>query len=244
MSTSRPIAIVIDDELDLLKSLVALNGLDIIELGCGKAELARRLVASCPQCRVAALEVDDRQHAENLEHPVTDIAFVRAGAQAIPFETARFDLALMLKSLHHVPLSLMDKAIAVVRRVLKPGGLLYVSEPVFAGDLNEVIRLFHDEEEVRRAACQAIQRAVEAGEWDSVSETTFDMPVVFRDFADFEKRVINATYADHRLDDATRSQTRQRFDKHMRAAGARFVRPMRVNLLRKRRRAARTLPCR
>jgi ubiquinone/menaquinone biosynthesis C-methylase UbiE len=235
MSTATPMPTVLDDELDLLGSLVALNGLEIIELGCGKAELARRLVARCPGCRVAALEVDDRQHAENLEHPAADIAFVRAGAQDLPFEAARFDLALMLKSLHHVPVPLLDTALCEIRRVLKPGGRLYVSEPVFAGDLNEVIRLFHDEQEVRRAAYSAIGRAIEAGDWESIGETNFDMPVTFRDFADFEQRVIHVTFAEHRLDEATRARTRQRFDKHMRADGARFLRPIRVNLLRKRR---------
>jgi len=119
-------------------------------------------------------------------------------------------------------------------RVLKPGGLLYLSEPVFAGDLNEVIRLFHDEQEVRRAAYVAIQRALESGDWESGGETRFDTPVEFRDFADFERRVVNVTFADHRLDEPTRSQVRRRFEAHMGASGAHFMRPMRVNLLRKR----------
>ncbi len=234
MNISPPMPLVVDDELALLQSLVCLRDLEIIELGCGKAELARRLVATCPGCRVAALEVDTRQHAKNLEEPVADIAFVRAGAQEIPFEAGRFDLALMLKSLHHVSPHLLDKAFGEVGRVLKPGGLLYLSEPVFAGDLNEVIRLFHDEQEVRRAAYVAIQRALESGDWESGGETRFDTPVEFRDFADFERRVVNVTFADHRLDEPTRSQVRRRFEAHMGASGAHFMRPMRVNLLRKR----------
>lgn len=235
MNSSQPMSIVVDDELNLLQSLVPLRDLEIIELGCGKAELARRLVAACPGCKVAALEVDERQHAKNLQQPLAALSFARAGAQEIPYESALFDLALMLKSLHHVPVAQMDGALDEVRRVLKPGGLLYVSEPVFAGDLNEIIRLFHDEDEVRRAAYLAIQRAVESSAWQGVSETSFDMPVAFADFADFEQRIVNVTFADHRLDAATREQVRQRFEKHMGADGARFLRPMRANLLRKRR---------
>ncbi len=235
MKSPQPMSIVVDDELNLLQSLVPLRGLEIIELGCGTAELARRLVAACPGCKVAALEVDERQHAKNLQQPLAGLSFARAGAQEIPYESGRFDLALMLKSLHHVPMSQMDGALDEVRRVLKPGGLLYVSEPVFAGDLNEVIRLFHDEQEVRRAAYLAIQRAVESGAWEGVCETSFDMPVAFADFADFEQRIVNVTFVDHRLDAASREQVRQRFEKHMGADGARFMRPMRANLLRKRR---------
>jgi SAM-dependent methyltransferase len=226
---------IVDDELTLLRSLVALRHLDIVELGCGNADLARRLVASGEGCQVTALEVDERQHAKNLAQPAAGIVFERAGAQAIPLDVDRFDLALMLKSLHHVPVELMPQAFSELRRVLKPGGLLYVSEPVFAGELNEVIRLFHDEQAVRRAAYAAIEHAVESGEWEHVVETTFDMPVAFRDFADFEQRIIQVTFADHRLDEATATLVRQRFDQHMGSAGAHFVRPMRVNLLRKKR---------
>lgn len=140
----------------------------------------------------------------------------------------------MLKSLHHVPLPQLDQALAEVHRVLKPGGLLYVSEPVFAGPLNEVMRLFHDEELVRAAALNALQKAVVSGAWQQVGEILFDVPVQFRDFADFEARMMGVTFADHRLDASTLQQVRARFEQHSGADGARFVRPMRVNLLRKR----------
>jgi len=224
---------VVDDELQVLQSFVRLQGLEVLELGCGPAEMARRLVSMGTGCRVSALEVDERQHAKNLERPADGITFVCAGAQAIPFEADRFDLAWMLKSLHHVPLSLMDTALSEIHRVLKPDGLLYVGEPVFAGELNDVMRLFHDEQAVRRAAYEAITRAVDSGRWVSVREITFDMPVAFRDFADFERRMVNVTFLDHRLSEALRQRVRQAFERHMGADGARFLRPMRVNLLRK-----------
>jgi SAM-dependent methyltransferase len=139
----------------------------------------------------------------------------------------------MLKSLHHVPLDQLDRALLEVYRVLRPKGLLYVSEPVFAGDLNEVIRLFHDEEVVRTAAQRALKDAVSSGIWEQVSEIRFETPVHFRDFAEFERRLIGVTYLDHRPDTSTLELVRARFETHMVADGAHFVRPMQVNLLRK-----------
>jgi SAM-dependent methyltransferase len=133
-----------------------------------------------------------------------------------------------------VPLDLLDAALAEVHRVLRPGGLLYVSEPVFAGALNEVMRLFHDEEVVRAAALAALHRAVASGAWEAVSETFFDVPVHYRDFAEFEQRMIGVTYLDHRFDAATLAAVRARFEPHLTADGAHFTRPMRVNLLKKR----------
>jgi SAM-dependent methyltransferase len=225
---------VIADELDLLQSLVGLDQHPrIIELGCGGARLSRKLLGRHPACEVTGLEVDERQHAKNLLKPQQRLHFVQAGAQAIPFDAGQFDLALMLKSLHHVPLDLLDHALAEVHRVLRPQGLLYVSEPVFAGALNEVMRVFHDEEVVRAAALRALRTAIGSGAWEPVSETFFDTPVSYRDFAEFEQRMIGVTFVNHRLDAAVLARVRERFEPNMTADGAHFMRPMRVNLLRK-----------
>ena len=160
----------ISDELDLLQSLVDLDQHPrVIELGCGAAELSRKLLARCSGCDITALEVDERQHAKNLLNQMPRLQFVQAGAQSIPFLAEEFDLALMLKSLHHVPLDQMGQALSEVHRVLRPNGLLYVSEPVFAGALNEVMRLFNDEEQVRAAALRALKAAVFSGAWEQVS---------------------------------------------------------------------------
>jgi len=225
---------VIEDELVLLARLVPLAQASIIELGCGKAELARRLVAQHPGATVLALEVDARQHAKNLQQPTQRIRFVEGGAQAIAAADASFDLALMLKSLHHVPLDQLDRALDETWRVLRPGGLLYVSEPVFAGPLNEVMRVFHDEEVVRAAAYAAVQRAAAGPRWETVDERFFDVPVHYRDFEEFRQRMIGVTFVDHRLDAATLAEVERRFMPHQTADGAHFMRPMRVNLLRKR----------
>jgi ubiquinone/menaquinone biosynthesis C-methylase UbiE len=225
----------VNNELDLLQSLIDLDQHpQIIELGCGAAQLARQLLDRCPACELTGLEVDQRQHAKNLLTPQPRLQFVPAGAQAIPFEATRFDLALMLKSLHHVPLDQLRQALAEVRRVLRPEGLLYISEPVFAGALNEVMRLFNDEEQVRAAALRAVQEAAASAAWEQVAEVFFELPVQFRDFAEFQQRMIDVTYVDHALDAGTLQAVRARFEPHLTADGAHFVRPMRVNLLRRR----------
>lgn len=222
------------DELELLASLVPLDGQRLIELGCGAAGLARRLVDRHPGASVVGLEVDERQHAKNLASDAPPgLSFQAGGAQAIPFPDARFDGALMLKSLHHVPMPLMDPALAEVRRVLVPGGWLYVSEPVYAGALNEVIRLFNDEGEVRAAAQQALDRAIAAGGWRQAEERRFEVPVRFADFAEFERRMVDVTFAERRFDDALRAAVRASFEPHMGPDGAHFARPMHVRLLRR-----------
>lgn len=224
----------VDDELDLLEALLPLDGLDIVELGCGKAALARALLARHPRSRIAGLEVDERQHAKNLTAPQAGLQFVAGGAQAIPFPDASFDLALMLKSLHHVPVMLMTQALAEVAGVLRLGGHLYVSEPVFAGPFNDVIRLFNDEGVVRAAAQRALDEALREGPWETAADHRFTMPVHFADFEDFERRHMHPTFADHRIDEAKRAQVRTAFEPHRGTDGAHFERPMHLRLLRRR----------
>lgn len=222
----------IDDELDLLDELISLSDRDIIELGCGAAQLARALLARHPDSRIIGLEIDERQHAKNLAAPQAGLRFVSGVAEAIPFADKSFDLALMLKSLHHVPVASMAKALTEVARVLRLEGRLYVSEPVYDGAFNEVIRLFNDEGVVRAAAQVAVDAAIETGIWEQVAERRFETPVRFADFSDFEMRLMRPTYAEHHIDDAKRAEVRSAFEPHLGKDGALFQRPMHVRVLR------------
>ncbi len=235
MSNTVPHALpLIDDELDLLASMLPLPGAQLIELGCGAARMAAALVERFPGAHVTGLEVDERQLAKNLAAPtLPGLTFVNAGAQAIPFGDACFDGALMLKSLHHVPTALMAQALAEVARVLKVGGWLYVSEPVYAGPLNEIMRLFNDEGVVRTAAQQALDAALQTGMWRSADERHFEMPVYFADFPTFEQRMMRPTYANHQIDDTLLATVRQRFESYAGPQGLSLRRPMHVRLLRK-----------
>lgn len=227
----------IDNELEVLADLVPLDGQHIIELGCGNARLLRDLLQAHPGSQGLALEVDERQHAKNLAAPQDRLTFASGGAQAINQPDACFDLALMLKSLHHVPMPLMDQALAEAARVLRPGGHLYISEPVYEGALNEIMRLFNDEGVVRAAAQRAVDAALNPAQgparWQAAREVRFMTGVSFRDFADFERRMMRPTFADHQLDDAKVARVRAAFEPHMKPTGVDFVRPMHVRLLRR-----------
>jgi ubiquinone/menaquinone biosynthesis C-methylase UbiE len=233
MDSDRSLDALVNDELDVLADLVPIAGREIIELGCGAAAFARSLLGRHPGCKVVGLEVDERQHAKNLASPQPGLQFVAGGAQSIPFVDESFDLALMLKSLHHVPMPLLAKALGEAARVLRPRGYLYVSEPVYGGRLNELIRLFNDEGHVRAAAQAAVDAALASGMWEQVAERFFEMPVSFRDFDDFERRMMRPTYADHHIDDAKLAEVRAAFTPHLSPDGAHFSRPMHVRLLRR-----------
>lgn len=225
----------IPDELDLLHELVPLGNQAVIELGCGEAKLARALLRRFPDCRVTGLEVDEIQHAKNLASPQAGLAFIAAGAQAIPFPDASFDLVLMLKSLHHVPLELMDQALSEVARVLRPGGCLYSSEPVYGGPLNDIVKIYNEEGEVRAAAQRALDRVLaRGGLFEEAAQRRFAQPVSYRDFDDFAKKMLYNTYSDHQITPALLAKVRAAFEPHCGPGGAHLDRLMHVRLLRRR----------
>lgn len=231
MSASSHIAIV-TDEADFMAQHLPLQGARIVELGCGKAELARSLLEHHKVANVTGFEVDARQHAANVAAPpVRGLRFACGGAERIPLPDSSCDGVMMLKSLHHVPMPLMDQAMGEIARVLVPGGWLYVSEPVYAGEFNELVKRFHDEGKVRAAAYAALKRSAERGVLRWGKEVVFDTPLHFRDYEDFDRRIVQATHSDHALPHDLAQQVREHFQRHMGESGARFVRQMRINFL-------------
>lgn len=221
-------------EREVYEAILPLDRAAILELGCGKADHSRQIAIAHPASTLVAAEVDQIQHERNLaaERP-PNLTFASFGAEAIGLADASVDVVLMFKSLHHVPAAMLDTALAEVRRVLRPGGLAYLSEPLYAGAFNELIRIFNDEAVVRQAAFDAVVRAVRAGTFELVSETFFNVPLHYADFSVFEARHFVVTFAERTVTDAQARQVRAKFDTYRGPDGVRLTQSMRVDLLRK-----------
>lgn len=221
-------------EDEIYENKLSLDGKHILELGCGKAFISRAIASMGKDRTLVATEVDEVQHNKNLE--ITDlnnVRFVLAGGEDIPEDDETFDVVFMFKSLHHVPLDLMDDTLSEIHRVLKPGGLAYISEPVFQGDFNEILRLFHDEEEVRLAAFNAVKKAVDNETLLLKEQIFFNAPRHYDNFEDFENRIIKVTHTNHELSDEHLEKVRDKFSEYATSSGADFVTPIRVDLLQK-----------
>ncbi len=230
MRISDPQAKLVVNEADILDQLLHLEGATVLELGCGKAEKTR--IVAQKAAAVLALEVDEIQLAKNLTITgLPNVRFAHGGAEKIPAADANFDIVLMFKSLHHVPTELMDSVFADIRRVLKPGGVAYISEPVYAGDFNEILKLFHDEKAVREAAFAAEQRAVASGRLALAAQKFFLQPMHFADFGQFDEQVLKVTHTEHNLSAETLEKVRSKFNGHMTREGATFHTPIRVDIL-------------
>lgn len=121
-------------ELDVISRLLHLKGADVLELGCGTAQKTRAIAESIEVNSIIAAEIDPTQHEINLKSTdIPTVTFDTFTAEDIPIEDNRFDVVMMFKSLHHVPMDCLDMAMKEIARVLKPGGYAYISEPCHLG---------------------------------------------------------------------------------------------------------------
>ena len=224
----------LEDEWPILLRTLPLAGARVLELGCGAAQRTRQIAEHGGIDHIVASEVDPVQHAKNLKiGDLANVSFKAFGAEAIEEPDASFDLVLMFKSLHHVPGEHLTGAFREIHRVLKPAGLLYLSEPVFEGAFNDVIRLFHDEQAVRAAAFGATKDAVACGDFTLETELFFRSPLRMQDFSQFEQGVLASTHTEHDVGPELLRRVRERFESNRSEDGYYFEVPNRVDLLRK-----------
>lgn len=239
MMMHRPEAYEIATERVMIERLLPLERARILELGCGAAWITRQFAERFPQSQFIATEVDELQHEKNLTQPYLDnLTFRLGGAESIQEPDESIDVVWMLKSLHHVPVTLMPAAMQEIVRVLKPGGLALFLEPVYSGEFNDLMRLIHDEKLVREQAFRAIRGVVDSGAMSLLGEYFFNTPGCYENWEQFENRFIKITHTALSIDEDRYDKIRRVFHSHMGPKGAEFLKPHRVDLLEKPTRAS------
>jgi SAM-dependent methyltransferase len=224
----------ISSELAVINRLLHLERARVLELGCGAAEKTRQIAEQTAVAEIVAVEIDPRQHEKNLTiDDLPNVDFKSYGAEEIPEADNHFDVVLMFKSLHHVPVDSLDEAMREIHRVLKPGGRAYFSEPVFDGAFNEIMRLFHDEEVVRRLAFDALKRAGESSLFNLETEYFFKNVIRLKSWEQYQNGILNVTHTDHQLSDEILAEVKKRFLAHEGKDGFVFEIPNRVDVLKK-----------
>ena len=100
----------------------------VLELGCGPAKLWRENLERVPHWDVTLTDASPGMIEEArayLEDAPRAFAYKVVDVQEIPFADASFDAVVAIHMLYHVPDQ--PRALAEIRRVLRPGGRFYAS---------------------------------------------------------------------------------------------------------------------
>ena len=102
---------------------------EVLEIGCGPATLWVKNTDRIPtQWQITLTDFspgmlqEAQSNLRDIPHPFT---FAQVDAQSIPFDDAHFDMVIANHMLYHVPDR--NKALAEIRRVLKPGGHFFAA---------------------------------------------------------------------------------------------------------------------
>jgi SAM-dependent methyltransferase len=219
---------------DILDELLPDGAPVVVDVGCGDGSLVRHLARR--GARAIGVEVGREPLERARAHaPVGGERYEHGGAQALPLDDRTADVVVFANSLHHVPGDALDAALAEAARVLRPGGMLYVQEPIAEGAYFELLRPVDDETAVRAAARAAIERADRHG-LDHERTIDFENDVVHPDFASFRDRVVLADTDRAEAFAGLEAELRERFEataERTEDGGFRFRQPMRVDVLRR-----------
>jgi ubiquinone/menaquinone biosynthesis C-methylase UbiE len=127
-------------ETYLLDALGNINGLDVLDFGCGSGGTMRRLLdrqATVTGFDLSYSRLDLARTWHNIPTVLASGCLVQASAELLPFADASFDIVIGKQILHHLDL---DLAATEVKRVLRPGGRATFLEPLIHNPLLEGYR--------------------------------------------------------------------------------------------------------
>lgn len=172
---------------DVIDEFLNLQGATVVDVGCGGGWLTRLMTER--GAHVTGIEVSPRQLAlARATKPVGDEHYIQGSAEELPLPNRSVDIVVFFNSLHHVDPKVLPSALREAARVLKHGGILYVSEPLAEGDYFELMKPVHDETIVRHNAQHVLREAPEYGLLLEKQLVHVD-PVLFPNFQAFHDRL-------------------------------------------------------
>ena len=116
--------------LRFVREHVPLEGKLVLDFGCGRGSLLKRMVANGVACQgLEFSEASAREAERTVGSSPLFRGVVRAGALPAPIPDASVDVVLFVEVIEHLLPEDLQPTLAEIRRVLRPGGHVVVTTP-------------------------------------------------------------------------------------------------------------------
>jgi len=164
-----------------------LDGRRVADIGAGTGATAR-LMASHGATVYAVEPNADVLHSIKTEgHPIT---LIHGGAESVRLDPQSLDIVTFFYSLHHIPGDVLIDSLNNAAQALKPGGMIYIVEPVAMGPAYKVSQLIDDEAEVRKAALRTLEVWLKSSQFSQSSETLLRYQQIYPDFEAYKSHLL------------------------------------------------------
>jgi len=106
--------------VDSLLKRIDLRNSTVLEIGCGRGEIAREIVSRVPSIRIHGIDSDLCNMADTRSEEGDSITISVMDAQHLNFQDNHFDVCFSLNTFEHI--GDIQQAYSEIFRVLKPGG--------------------------------------------------------------------------------------------------------------------------
>ena len=218
-----------------MEEVLEFAGARVADIGCGDGALVRLMTRL--GARATGIDPSEGQLARaRAAEAAGSEDYLPGVAENLPLPDASLDIAVFFNALHHVPVEHQAQALAEAARALKPGGRLFVVEPIAEGPNFAVGRRIDDETQVRAKAYEALGAAAQGPEFEAEREFTYVTEIRYDSFETYRDRIIAVDERRRPAVEAQEDALRDAFEANAERREGIFVleQPARLNLLRRR----------
>lgn len=124
----------------MLQKIIHIYSQDILDLGCGTAELMSQVICEDSSRHITGLDLSEEMLKIAKNKLGTKATFVLGDAENLPFADESFDLVYCNDSFHHYPHPQI--VLSEIYRVLKPGGTFVIGDCYQRGIARWIMNMF------------------------------------------------------------------------------------------------------
>ena len=216
---------------EVIAETLDIVGKHILDIGSGEGDVTREMTNA--GAHVIGVDPNPKQMAKVATIPcVGDETYIGVPGEDLPFTDASTDIVVYNNSLHHVHVEFQRQALEEAARVLKPGGHLFVAEPLAEGPGHELSKIFNDETEIRASAYEAIKH-IAATQLKQTKEFFYTKTNVHQSLEAYRDRSLRRDPHREAEYEAKKDEVRRVFEtiSVKTDKGYTFATPIRVNLM-------------